>query len=302
MSVVAERPQVARSAATSGTTVVRDTAGTTRSCRGQFPPNLTVTGLRCLARRMEEYEASTYGDRVADTYDDWYVGEHAYLGAASSTVAFLHELAGDGPALELGIGTGRVGLPLQEAGVEVHGIDASEAMVAKLREKPGGDLIPVTIGDFADFSLDRRFRLIYVPFNTLFGLLTQEDQLSCLRAVARHLTEDGAFVAECFVPDLSLFDRGQRVSAIDVRTDMLRLDVTTNDPVAQTSTTQHVAIRDGSVRIYPVRVRFAYVAELDLMATVAGLRLRERFADWDRSPFGPRSGKHVSVYELAPSS
>src|ERR1041385_270287 len=113
---------------------------------------------------MDEYDASTYGERIADTYDDWYDDAHSYLGGHAATVSFLKELAGDGPALELGIGAGRVGWPLREAGVEVHGIDASPAMVAKLRAKPGGDRIPVTMGDFADFDLGMRFRLIYVPF------------------------------------------------------------------------------------------------------------------------------------------
>jgi hypothetical protein len=247
---------------------------------------------------MDEYDASTYGERIAGTYDEWYKGDHPYMGPSSATVAFLKELAGDGPALELGIGTGRVALPLQEAGVEVHGIDASQAMVAKLRAKPDGDRIPVTMGDFVDFSLDTRFRLIYVAFNTFFGLLTQQDQIACLRAVARHLSDEGSFVVELFVPDLTRFDRGQRVAAIDVGTDEVRLDVTQSDPVAQTSTTQHVLIREDGVRLFPVRIRFAYVAELDLMANVAGLRLRERVGDWDRTAFGSGSQKHISVYEL----
>jgi SAM-dependent methyltransferase len=245
---------------------------------------------------MDEYDVGTYGERVAGVYDEWYGGGDP--GPPSETITFLEERAGGGPALELGIGTGRVALPLQEAGVEVHGIDASPAMVAKLREKPGGERIPVTMGDFADFSLDPRFRVIYVVFNTFFGLLTQDAQISCLRAVARHLTEDGAFVTELFVPDLSRFDRGQRVAASDVGTDEVRLDVTQSDPIAQTSTSQHVLIREEGVRLFPVRIRFAYLAELDLMARVAGLRLRERFGDWDRTPFGPSSQKHVSVYEL----
>ena len=135
----------------------------------------------------------------------------------AATVDFLASLAGAGPALELGIGTGRVAIPLAAAGVDVHGIDASEAMVERLRAKPGGDAIPVTIGDFRDFSLDTAFTAIYVPFNTFFGLLTQDDQVTCFRTVARHLTPDGVFVMEAFVPDLTRFDHGQRVSAIQGR-------------------------------------------------------------------------------------
>src|SRR5262249_42125763 len=129
-------------------------------------------------------------------------------------VAFLLDIAGaGGRALELGIGTGRIALPLAATGVLVHGIDASEAMVARLREKPGGSDIRVTIGDFADVGVDGRFRLIYVVFNTFFGLLTQDEQVRCFRNIAAHLDEAGAFVLEAFVPDPSMFDRGQRLSA-----------------------------------------------------------------------------------------
>jgi hypothetical protein len=251
-----------------------------------------------LGQGVDGYDSGTYGERIAGTYDEWYAEGHAYLGPSSATVSFLKDLAGEGPALELGIGTGRVALPLHEAGVEVHGIDASPAMVSRLREKPGGDRIPVTIGDFSDFALETQFPLIYVPFNTFFGLLTQDAQISCLRAVARHLTDGGAFVAELFVPDLARFDRGQRVSAIEVGVDEVRLDVAQHDAIAQTTQNQHLVIRQEGVRLFPVSIRYAHVAELDLMARVAGLRLRERVADWDRSPFGTDSEKHISVYEL----
>ena len=191
-------------------------------------------------------------------------------------------------------------IPLAAAGVEVHGIDASEAMVERLRAKPGGEAIPVTIGDFRDFSLETAFSVIYVPFNTFFGLLTQDDQVTCFRTVARHLTPDGVFVMEAFVPDLARFDRGQRVSAIRVEPDGVSLDVSIYDPAAQVNDTQHVVIREDGVRLYPVRIRFAFVPELDLMARLAGLRLRERWADWDRTPFSGTSGKHISVWELRP--
>lgn len=246
----------------------------------------------------EEYRPSTYGDRVAGVYDEWYLRpDHPYLGDIARTVSFLRELAGEGPALELGVGTGRVALPLREAGVEVHGIDASEAMVAKLREKPGGEHIPVTIGSFADFSLEMRFRLVYVVFNTFFALETQEEQISCFRAVARHLTEDGLFAMEAFVPDPTRFDRGQRVQVIDVGTQEVRLEATRHDPLEQRSTTQHVVIREDGIRLYPVQIRYAFVPELDLIAQLAGLHLRERWAGWNREPFGNGAAKHVSVWE-----
>jgi len=249
----------------------------------------------------EGYGPSTYGDRIAEAYDDMY--HHAPgFGDVARPVAFLASIAGDGPALELGIGTGRIALPLQAAGVRVHGIDASAEMVERMRAKPGGEDVQVTIGDFSDFSLDDRFPLIYIPFNTIFALLTQDDQVTCFRAVARHLTPGGAFVIEAFVPDLSRFDRGQRVSAVRVDPDSVSLDVSMNDPVEQFVSSQHVVIRDGKVNLYPVLVRYAYVAELDLMARLAGLRLRERWADWDRTPFTSSSGKHISVWELDPAA
>jgi SAM-dependent methyltransferase len=246
---------------------------------------------------MDDYDAATYGDRIADVYDTLY-GELPFGGNLADTVARLLELAGGRPLLELGIGTGRVALPLLEGGAEVHGIDASEEMVARLRRKPGGDRIPVTIGDFADFALDTRFGAIYVVFNTFFALLTQDDQVSCFRAVTRHLLPDGAFVIEAFVPDVTRFTRGQNVSAVEVEPNEVSLDVSKHDPVLQRTDSQRVTIREDAVRLFPVRIRYAYVSELDLMARLADMRLRERWADWDRTPFGEGAGKHVSVYEL----
>ena len=240
------------------------------------------------------YTDATYGDRIAEIYD-------ARLGTPtdeSAAVKFLKELAGEGPALELGIGTGRVALPLMEAGVEVHGIDTSEAMVRRLRAKPRGDEVPVTMGTFADFSLDLRSPLVYVVYNTFFGLLTQEEQISCFAAIARHLTPDGVFVMQAFVPDVRRFDADdQRVSATWVGVDEIDLETSKHDPVAQRTDSQHVVVRDGNVRIYPVRIRYAYVSELDLMARLAGLRLRERWSDWDRSPFPSPGRGHISVWE-----
>lgn len=246
---------------------------------------------------MDEYGPSTYGDRIAGVYDARY-SELPFGGDLATSVALLRELAVDGRALELGIGTGRVALPLRAAGVEVHGIDASQPMVDLLRTKPGGDDIHVTIGDFRDFSLGTRFGLVYVVFNTFFGLLTQDDQVTCMGAIARHLTDDGAFVMEAFVPDLSRFDRGQRVSATRVEPDEIELEVSKHDPVEQRTDSKHVVIREEGVRLYPVKVRYAFVSELDLMAKLAGMRLRERWADWDRSPFTSDSPKHISVWEL----
>jgi SAM-dependent methyltransferase len=246
----------------------------------------------------DDYGASTYGDRIAGIYDQWI--EDAGIGASTDdAVAFIAEVAGKGPALELGIGTGRIALPLVERGVEVHGVDASEEMVAKLRAKPGGADIPVTMGDFAGVPVEGNFRLIYIPFNTFFGLLTQEDQVRCFRSAAAHLTPDGAFMIDAFVPDLSRFDRGQRVDTTHVESDLVEINVAKHRPASQTVVSAHVMFTESGTRIYPVRIRYAWPAELDLMAQLAGLRLRERWGGWHREPFTDASVWHVSVYELA---
>jgi hypothetical protein len=244
----------------------------------------------------DEYSPSTYGDRIADVYDAW----PAVPTDAEEAAAFLAELAGEGPALELGIGTGRIALPLAGRGVEVHGIDASAAMVAKLKEKPGGDAISVTIGDFADVPVEATYKLIFVAFNTFFALLTQEDQVRCFANVAAHLNEDGVFVVQAFVPDVTLYNRGSRVASQSVSADTVVIDVGELDMATQQVTAQHLVIQEGSVKLYPVKLRFAYPPELDLMARLAGLRLRERWADWKRAPFAASSGQHVSMYERAP--
>jgi SAM-dependent methyltransferase len=244
----------------------------------------------------EDYGPSTYGDRIAQRYDEWF----SVPGDAEWAVEFLQYWAGPGPALELGIGTGRIALPLAARGVEIQGIDASEAMVSKLREKPGGTDIDVTFGDFAEVAVDGTFRLIYVVFNTFFALLSQEDQVRCFANVAAHLTEDGAFVIQAFVPDVTLYDRGTRVAPQFIGVDSVVVDIGELDMAEQRITAQHVVLEHGSVTMYPVRLRFAFPAELDLMATLAGLRLRQRFAGWRGEPFNASSGQHVSVYERAP--
>jgi SAM-dependent methyltransferase len=240
---------------------------------------------------MDDYEASTYGERVAEVYDEW----HSYLGADG--VELLAELARGGRALELGVGTGRVAIPLAARGVETHGIDASPAMVARLRAKAGGERIPVTIGDFADVDAPGEFALVYVVFNTFFALLTQDEQARCFRNVAARLGAGGVFLIEAFVPDLSLYDKGQLVRAASVTTDAVNIQASRLDPVAQTVTGQQIVFGAEGVRLYPVKLRFAWPSEMDLMARLAGLRLRERWGGWLREPFDARSAKHVSIYE-----
>jgi SAM-dependent methyltransferase len=242
---------------------------------------------------MSQYEASTYGDRIAEIYDR----SRRLARTTDASVAFLAAIAGRGPVLELGIGTGRIALPLAARGIEVHGIDASTAMVAKLREKGGGERIPVTIGDFAEVRVDGQFSLIFVVFNTFFALMSHEKQIRCFAKVARHLTDDGIFVIEAFMPDPSRFDHRQRVAAVDVDTDGAQLEVSVHDPIRQEIISQHVFVSDQGVRLYPVQLRYAWPAELDLMARLAGLRLQARFGGWGREPFIAESQSHISVYE-----
>jgi SAM-dependent methyltransferase len=239
---------------------------------------------------MDTYQEDTYGERIADIYDEWY---SAFDEAAVNT---LSEMARGGRVLELGIGTGRIALPLRQKGVVVHGIDASTAMVAKLRAKPGGENIPVTIGDFADVAIEGQFSLIYVLFNTFFALLTQEAQLRCFENVARHLGPEGVFVMEAFVPDVARFSGGQTTRTIGLTEAEVRLDATLHDPLTQQITIQHVVLSEQGVRLYPVKLRYVWPSELDLMARLAGLSLRERWGSWTRDSFTADSGQHISVY------
>jgi SAM-dependent methyltransferase len=240
-----------------------------------------------------KYSDETYGERVADIYDEWY---HAYDEAA---VDRLSELAGRGRELELGIGTGRIALPLLQRGVEVHGIDASPAMVEKLRQKPDGERIPVMMGSFAKISVEGQFSLIYVLFNTFYGLLTQDEQVSCFTSAASRLEPQGHFVLEVFMPDLNRYQGWQNTSAIEIEEDLVKLNTTQIDPTTQLIVSQHILLSEQGVRLYPVRLRYAYPAELDLMARLAGLKLIHRWGDWERGAFTKDSGKHISVYRKA---
>jgi SAM-dependent methyltransferase len=250
------------------------------------------------APAMEEYGWATYGDRIADTYDERFT-ERLDTPATVNGIADLATASGATKLLELAIGTGRIALPLKERGFDVHGVDISEAMVAKLRGKPGGAEIPVTMGNFADVPVKGTFKLIYLVFNTLFALLTQAEQIECMENVASHLEPGGIFVIECFVPDLARYERGQSLSATDVGVDVVELDVSRHHATEQRVDAMHVVLRDGDVKVYPVRLRYAWPSELDLMARIAGLRLRERWGGWEREPFTDESGSHVSVYERA---
>ena len=241
---------------------------------------------------MEHYGRETYGERIADVYDEWY----SWLPDGEEEAAFLAEIAGDGPVLELGIGTGRVALPLAARGIEVHGIDASPAIVAQLRAKPGGDALPVAIGDMADVPVDRSFSLVFVVFNTFFMLTTGEAQARCFRNVAARLQAGGRFALHAFVPDQSLIDRGERVAVKDVGVDEVRLDATKFIPAEQRLDTTQIRITEHGIRLVHAKVRYTFPAELDAMAEAAGLTLEACYGGFGKEPFTDESAFRVAVY------
>jgi SAM-dependent methyltransferase len=247
---------------------------------------------------MNGEHPSAYGDRVADVYDDWY----ADVGDPMPAVLMLAGLANGGPALELGIGTGRIALPLMAFGVEVVGIEASQAMVDKLRAKPGGELVDVVVGDFADVGVEGRFPLIYLPFNTFFYLMTQSEQIRCLRNVAERLDDGGRFVMDAYVPQPWHYVDNQRTRVLHVGLDAVRLDVAHLDPVNQVITSNQMVLTNGGVHMYPVSLRYAWPAEIDAMAIAAGLELEVRYGYYDRRPFDAGSRQHVSIYRGAGAS
>ncbi|MCK6481086.1 MAG: class I SAM-dependent methyltransferase [Planctomycetaceae bacterium] len=241
---------------------------------------------------MKDYDpALSFDEEHAAAEDATVRGDEA------ATVAFLEGLARGGPALELAIGSGRIALPLAARGIHVDGIDFSEAMVARLRAKPGGGALSVTMGDFADVGVPGRYRLVYLVFNTLFNLLTQDDQVRCFGNVAARLDEEGVFVVEGFVPSwLHRLRDGEYVSAESVETGSVTLGVGRHDPVAQRLEESHVRLSPGGIRLAPIVCRYAWPSELDLMARMAGLRLKERWGGWEREPFTADSRNCVSVY------
>ncbi len=235
-----------------------------------------------------------FGPKVAARYDESMAGMFEPA-SVDPVVEVLAELAGDGRALELGIGTGRIALPLARRGVPVHGIDMSSAMVARLRAKPGGEAIGVTIGDFATTRADGTFRLVYLLFNTIMNLTTQEAQVSCFRNVAAHLEPGGCFLIEVMVPDLRRLPPGQDAIPFQVGPDRWSVDV--YDVATQAMSSNYIEITDGRCEYTRYPFRYVWAAELDLMAQLAGLRLRERWDGWTREPFGSESRQHVSVWE-----
>jgi len=236
-----------------------------------------------------------FDERVAVRYDES-AAEMFDPAVVDPVIDLLVELAGDGRALELGIGTGRIALPLAQRGVPVHGIELSNAMAARLRAKPGGEQIGVTIGDFATTTVDGTFSVAYLVFNTIMNLTTQAAQVECFRNVAAHLEPGGCFVIEVGVPELQRLPPGETILAFHVSEARWGLDE--YDVARQGVTSHHFEIVDGRLERFSAPFRYAWPAELDLMAQLAGMRLRERWSGWKREPFTSDSRKHVSVWEL----
>jgi Methyltransferase domain len=234
-----------------------------------------------------------FGERVAARYDDasWSMFDPALVAA---TVDALAELAGDGAALEFAVGTGRIALPLAERGVRVAGIDNSEAMLSRLREKPGAARIDARVGDMAATRVDGEFSLVYLVFNTIFNLTTQDGQVACFANAAAHLGEGGRFVIEARVPELQRLPLGQTV--LPWRADPGGMSYYVYDVVTQRLSGQHYLFDDGRVEASPIEMRYAWPSELDLMARLAGLELEHRWGGWRRQPFTHLSPAHVSVY------
>jgi SAM-dependent methyltransferase len=240
---------------------------------------------------FDEQVAARYDESAAEMFDPEVI---------DPVVDLLAEFAGSGRALELGIGTGRIALPLAQRGVPVHGIELSKAMVARLRAKLRGEDIGVTIGDFATTTVDGTFSVAYLVFNTILNLTTQAAQVACFRNVAAHLEPGGCFVVEVGVPGLQRLPPGETILAFHVSETRWGLDE--YDVARQGLTSHHFEIVDGRLERHSVPFRYTWPSELDLMAQLAGMRLRERWSEWKREPFTSDSRKHVSIWEKPPAS
>ena len=240
------------------------------------------------------HDDGSFGEDVASRYDES-LAEMFEPAAVEPVVDVLAELAGRGRALELGIGTGRIALPLAARGVPVVGIELSEAMAARLREKQDGDAIPVTIGDFARARVEGTFAVAYLVFNTINNLTTQEAQVACFQNAAAHLEPGGTFVIEVGVPQLQRVPPGETMHVFDASADHWGIDE--YDVAKQGLVSHHFSLVEGRIERLSIPFRYVWPAELDLMAQLAGLRLRERWADWNREPLTSESRKHVSIWE-----
>lgn len=245
---------------------------------------------------MRGYDEASYGDGFADVYDDWYHG----ISDIAATTNTLADLAGDGPVLELGVGTGRLAIPLAATGVEVHGLDSSQAMLDRLAANDSDRIVHPHLGSMIGDLPAGPFSLVFVAYNTFFNLLTAADQQACFAAVAACLAPDGTFVIEAFVPDPA-HDPASALTVRSLTVDRVVLSASTSDPVTQRAEGQYIDITEGGgVKLRPWSIRWATVAQLDEMAAAAGFTLAKRWESFDRSPFSPDCPRHVSVYR-APS-
>jgi SAM-dependent methyltransferase len=240
---------------------------------------------------MLAFDPSAYGSHIADIYDD--TVRHL---STDEPVDRITELAAGGPVLEFGIGTGRLALPLAARGLTVAGIDGSPEMVAALRAKPGGEGLDVAVGDFSAFRVPGEFALVLLAVNTIFALPDQAAQVRCFRNAAAHLRPGGRFVVEAWIPDLGAFRHGTALRPLEVGEDVVVVETATLHPAEQRMTTTKLRFTDGGVRLLPANHRYAWPAELDLMAELAGLAREARWADWAGTPFGDESRHHVTVY------
>lgn len=235
---------------------------------------------------FDEPIAKSYDTKNADLFEPAVV---------EPAVSFLADLAGTGAALELGIGTGRLALPLSQRGIRVQGIELSPAMVAQLKLKPGADNVAVTIGDFATTKVDGSFKVAYLVRNTIANLTTQDEQVECFRNVAAHLEPGGCFVIEVYIPELRRLPPGETVHAFTVTPTHLGFEE--YDVATQIAYSHHYWVVDGQLETFSAPFRYVWPSELDLMARLAGMTLRERWSGWEREPFTSESRSHVSVWE-----
>jgi SAM-dependent methyltransferase len=240
------------------------------------------------------FDPSEYGRHIAASYDQT-------TGALDPTaeLTLLTELAAGGPVLEFGIGTGRLALPLAAQGLTVAGIDGSPEMVEQLRRKPGGEHIEVAIGDFSHTRIPGQFALVIIAMNTIFALPSQDAQVACFRNAAAHLGPGGRFVVDCWIPDIGAFRRDRGIRIVEIAAGRVVLEVGEIHPATQTMRTNKVFLESGSVQVHPANHRFAWPAEMDLMARLAGLGLEHRWADHRKTPFTDASEGHVSVWRAA---
>jgi SAM-dependent methyltransferase len=239
-----------------------------------------------------DFDPSAYGRNIASHYD-----QTSGIADSDVEVATIAELSRGEPILEFGIGTGRLALPLVESGHRVAGIDGSAEMVRLLRQKPRGAAIPVELGDFSEVRVEGQFGLVVLAMNTIYALPSQEAQVRCFHNATRHLSLGGLFVIEAWLPDLGAYRNGRSMRIYEHRDGEVVLEASEIFPARQFMQTNKIFLKSDSVKVFPANHRYAWPAELDLMAELAGMRLRHRWADWSKTAYGDESVAHVSAWE-----